>query len=167
MLIGGGEVNSRNTNRNTILIDSPLSCYLQTSVSTCSFSANVCAPPSSIKSMRLVYPPLMHSSANRLISILTFLSKVVQRCTKRKIRLDTILKKIIKRQLPFLIGGTITGAIMTYYYGFLFSIIVNSATWMLISFIVNKYYYKSTGFKDEKYLLQYGLAMINTRTRQS
>jgi hypothetical protein len=46
----------------------------------------------------------------------------------------------------------------------LFSIIVNSAIWMLISFIVNKYYYKSTGFKDEKYLLQYGLAMINTRT---
>jgi uncharacterized membrane protein AbrB (regulator of aidB expression) len=107
----------------------------------------------------------MHSSGNRLTSILTFLSKVVQRRTK--IRLDTILKKIIKRQLPFLIGGTITGAIMTYYYGFLFSIIVNSAIWMLISFIVNKYYYKSTGFKDEKYLLQYGLAMINTKTRQS
>ena len=109
----------------------------------------------------------MHSSGNRLIYILTFLSKVVQRITKRQTRLDTILKKIIKRQLPFLIGGTITGAIMTYYYGFLFSIIVNSAIWMLISFIVNKYYYKSTGFKDEKYLLQYGLAMINTRTRQS
>jgi CDP-diglyceride synthetase len=108
----------------------------------------------------------MHSSGNKLISILTFLSKVVQRYKKRKIRLDTILKKIIKRQLPFLIGGTITGAIMTYYYGFLFSIIVNSAIWMLISFIVNKYY-KSTGFKDEKYLLQYGLAMINIRTRQS
>ena len=87
--------------------------------------------------------------------------------TKRKIRLDTILKKIIKRQLPFLIGGTITGAIMTYYYGFLFSIIVNSAIWMLISFIVNKYYYKSTGFKDEKYLVKYGLAMINTRTKRT
>jgi ABC-type transport system involved in Fe-S cluster assembly fused permease/ATPase subunit len=109
----------------------------------------------------------MHSSGNKLILILTFLSKVVQRLTKRKIGLDTILKKIIKRQLPFLIGGTITGAIMTYYYGFLFSIIVNSAIWMLISFIVNKYYYKSTGFKDEKYLVQYGLAMINARTRQS
>jgi hypothetical protein len=57
--------------------------------------------------------------------------------------------------------------IMTYYYGFLFSIIVNSAIWMLVSFIVNKYYYKSTGFKDEKYLVQYGLAMINTRTKRS
>jgi hypothetical protein len=37
----------------------------------------------------------------------------------------------------------------------------------LTSFIVNKYYYKSTGFKDEKYLLQYGLTMVNTRARQS
>jgi hypothetical protein len=80
--------------------------------------------------------------------------------------LDATLKKIIKRQLPFLIGGTITGVIMTYYYGFLISIIVNSAIWMLISFIVNKYY-KSTGFKDERYLLQYGLAMINSRTKRA
>jgi hypothetical protein len=47
-----------------------------------------------------------------------------------------------------------------YYYGFLFSIIENSAIWMLISSIVNEYYYKSTDFKDEKYLLQYGLAKI-------
>jgi hypothetical protein len=86
---------------------------------------------------------------------------------KEKDKLGRNTKKIIKRQLPFLIGGTITGVIMTYYYGFLFSIIVNSAIWMLISFIVNKYYYKSTGFKDEKYLLQYGLALINTRTRRS
>jgi hypothetical protein len=80
---------------------------------------------------------------------------------------DTVLKKIIKRQLPFLIGGAITGAIMTYYYGFLFSIIVNSASWMLISFIVNKYYYKSTGFKDEKYLLRYGLTIVNARTKRT
>jgi hypothetical protein len=91
----------------------------------------------------------------------------VQYYAKKKIRLDAILKKIIKRQLPFLIGGTITGVIMAYYYGFLLSIIANSTIWMLISFIINKYYYKSTGFKDEKYLLQYGLAMINTKTRRT
>ena len=81
--------------------------------------------------------------------------------------MDATLKKIIGRQLPFLVGGAVTGIIITYYYGFLFSIIVNSAIWMLISFIVNKYYYKSTGFKDEKYLVQYGLAMINTRTKRT
>src|SRR5215204_2982112 len=86
---------------------------------------------------------------------------------KEEDNLDAFLKKILRRQLPFLIGGTITGVIMTYYYGFLYSIIVNSAIWMLISFIINKYYYKSTGFKDEKYLLQYGLAKINTRTRRT
>ena len=103
----------------------------------------------------------------QLIFILTFISKVVQHYTKRKIRLDAILKKVIKRQFPFLIGGAITGAMMTSYYGFLFSIIVNSASWMLISFIVNKYYYKSTGFKDEKYLLQYGLAMVKARTKRT
>ncbi|MDQ3840753.1 MAG: hypothetical protein M3297_15980 [Thermoproteota archaeon] len=81
--------------------------------------------------------------------------------------MDATLKRIIKRQLPFLIGGTITGVIMTYYYGFLFSIIVNFAIWMFISFIVNKYYYKSTGFKDEKYLLQYGLAIVNAKTKKT
>jgi hypothetical protein len=91
----------------------------------------------------------------------------VQYSIQKKINLDAILKKILKRQLPFLIGGTITGVIMTYYYGFLFSIIVNSAIWMLISFIVNKYYYKLTGFKDEKYILQYGLAKINAKTRRT
>ena len=79
--------------------------------------------------------------------------------------MDKVLKAVLKRQIPFLIGGTITGIIVTYYYGFLFSIIVNSAIWMFISFIVNKYYYKSTGFKDEKYLMQYALSKINSRSR--
>ncbi len=41
-----------------------------------------------------------------------------------------------------------SGLLMTYYYGFLFSIVVNSDIWMVISYIVNKYFYKSTGFKD-------------------
>jgi len=44
-----------------------------------------------------------------------------------KHRMDIILKSIVKHQIPFLIGGTITGVIMTYSYGFLFTIIVNSA----------------------------------------
>jgi hypothetical protein len=81
--------------------------------------------------------------------------------------MDKVLAAILKRQLPFLIGGTITGIIMTYYYGFLFSIVVNSAIWMVISYIVNKYYYKSTGFKDEKYLMQYALAKLNSRRKRA
>ena len=80
--------------------------------------------------------------------------------------LDAILKSIIKRQIPFLIGGTITGIIMTYYYGFLFTIIVNSAIWYVISYLVSKYYYKSRGMNDQKYLIQYGLSKIKSRNKR-
>ena len=59
--------------------------------------------------------------------------------------MDKILKSILKRQIPFLVGGTITGIIMTYYYGFLFTIIVNSVIWWGISYTVNKYYWMSQG----------------------
>ena len=79
--------------------------------------------------------------------------------------LDTILKSIIKRQIPFLIGGTITGIIMTYYYGFLFTIIVNSAILYVISYFVRKYYYKSKGVNDQKYLIKYGLSKIKSRNK--
>ncbi|MGN6614091.1 MAG: hypothetical protein ACTHKC_03530 [Candidatus Nitrosocosmicus sp.] len=73
--------------------------------------------------------------------------------------MDQLVKLVLKRQLPYLIGGTITGIIMSYYYGFLFSIIVNSIVWFLISSVVNKYYWHYTGFKDEmsiatKYILK-------------
>lgn len=67
--------------------------------------------------------------------------------------MDQLLKLVLKRQLPYLIGGTITGIIISYYYGFLFSIIVNSIVWFLISTVVNKYYWHYTGFKDEFYLV--------------
>jgi hypothetical protein len=55
--------------------------------------------------------------------------------------------------MPYLIGGTITGSIMAYYYGFLFTIIVNSISWFVISTFVNKYYWKYTGFKEEFQLI--------------
>jgi p-aminobenzoyl-glutamate transporter AbgT len=77
--------------------------------------------------------------------------------------LDTILKSILKRQIPFLIGGTITGIIMTYYYGFLFTIIVNSLMWYVISYLVSNYYYKSKGINDQKYLIQYALNKIKKK----
>jgi 5-bromo-4-chloroindolyl phosphate hydrolysis protein len=80
--------------------------------------------------------------------------------------LDAILKSIIKRQIPFLIGGTITGIIMTYYFGFFFTIIVNSVIWYAISYFVSKYYYKSKGINDQKYLIQYGLSKIKSRNKR-
>ncbi len=67
--------------------------------------------------------------------------------------LESILKSTLRRQIPYLIGGSITGAIITYYQGFLFSIIVNSVAWFVISAVVNKYYWNYTGFKDEMYLV--------------
>jgi hypothetical protein len=63
--------------------------------------------------------------------------------------LDNSLKSVLKRQMPYLIGGTITGTIMVYYYGFLFTVIVNSVIWFAISTLINKYYWKYTGFKEE------------------
>ena len=88
--------------------------------------------------------------------------------TKRKelVDMDVILKSILRRQIPFLIGGTVTGTIMTYYYGFLFTIVVNSVIWYGISYIVNKYYWKNTGLNDQKYLIQYALSKINSRKRK-
>jgi hypothetical protein len=54
--------------------------------------------------------------------------------------LDNLLKSVLKRQMPYLIEGTVTGTIMVYYYGFLFAVIVNSVIWFAISTIVNKFY---------------------------
>ena len=56
--------------------------------------------------------------------------------------MDEVLKSIIKRQIPFLIGGYV------------------------ISYLVSKYYYKSKGINDQKYLIQYGLSKIKSRKRQ-
>src|SRR5256885_15768927 len=85
----------------------------------------------------------------------------------QKVNVDKILKSILKRQIPFLIGGTITGTIMTYYYGFPFTIIVNSAIWYGISYIVNKFYWKNKGLNDQKYLLQYAMSKFNSRKRKN
>lgn len=59
-----------------------------------------------------------------------------------------------------MIGGTITGTIMTYYYGFLFTMIVNSAIWYGLSNIISKYYWKKKGIEDQKYLLRYAMSRI-------
>jgi len=85
---------------------------------------------------------------------------------KRHTKMDIILKSILRRQMPFLIGGVITGTIMTYYYSFLFAIVVNSTIWYGISYIVSKYYCKKKGIDDQKYIIQYALSKINSRKRK-
>lgn len=74
--------------------------------------------------------------------------------------MDSKLVGAIKRQLPFLIGGTITGTIMTYYMGFPFTILVNSVMWYLISLTVYKLVWKKNGLTDQKVLLRYFLSKI-------
>lgn len=75
--------------------------------------------------------------------------------------MDAILKWVIKRQIPYLVGGVITGIIITYYYGLPFSLVVNSLLWTAISFAVNKFYYeKRGGFNDQRYLLWYAKSLI-------
>ncbi len=80
-----------------------------------------------------------------------------------EIILDNLLKSVLKRQIPYIIGGTITGTIMAYYYGFLFSIIVNSIIWFAISTLVNKFYWKYTGFKEEFQLVSKYIGRIKNR----
>ena len=69
----------------------------------------------------------------------------------------------IKRQIPFLIGGTITGIIMNYFLGFAVTIIVNSIMWYLISLIVYKLVWRKNGLKDQMVLLRYALTQENDK----
>ena len=63
----------------------------------------------------------------------------------------------IKRQITFLIGGTVTGIVMSYYLGFLVTLLVNSIVWYLISLIVYKVVWRKRGLTDQKILLMYFL----------
>jgi hypothetical protein len=66
----------------------------------------------------------------------------------------------IKRQVPFLIGGTITGIIMTYFLGFPITLLVNSILWYLISLVVYKLVWRKHGLTDQMILLRYFLKKI-------
>jgi len=66
----------------------------------------------------------------------------------------------IKRQVPFLIGGTITGIIMTYFLGFPITLLANSTMWYLISLMVYKLVWRKNGLTDQMILLRYILKKI-------
>lgn len=65
----------------------------------------------------------------------------------------------IKRQVPFLIGGTITGIIMTYFLGFPITLLVNSIRY-LISHMVYRLVWRKNGLTDQMILLRYILKKI-------
>jgi hypothetical protein len=71
--------------------------------------------------------------------------------------MDGTTTAAIKRQIPFLIGGTITGIVMSYYLGFLLTILINSAIWYLISLLVYRLVWRKNGLTDQKILLRYFL----------
>ena len=81
-------------------------------------------------------------------------------------KMDNTLKKVIKRQIPYLIGGAITGAFLAYYFGFLASFVVNTIVWTGVSILVNKLYFKSDGFDDQKYLINYARSIIVSYKRK-
>jgi hypothetical protein len=72
--------------------------------------------------------------------------------------MDHMTIAAIKRQIPFLIGGTVTGIVMSYYLGFLVTILVNSIGWYLISVLVYKVVWRKSGLTDQKILLRYFLS---------
>jgi hypothetical protein len=71
----------------------------------------------------------------------------------------------IKRQVPFLIGGTITGIIMTYFFGFPITLLVNSIMWYLISLMVYKLVWRKNGLTDQMILLSYILKKIKRQKK--
>ena len=81
-------------------------------------------------------------------------------------KMDNTLKEVIKRQLPYLIGGAITGAFLAYYFGFVTSLALNTTVWTAISIVVNKFYFKSDGFDDQKYLINYARSIIVSHKRK-
>jgi hypothetical protein len=79
----------------------------------------------------------------------------------RNLNHDTVAA--IKRQVPFLIGGTITGIIMTYFWGFPITLLVNSTLWYLISLVVYKLVWRKNGLTDQMIILRYVLKKIKHR----
>jgi hypothetical protein len=69
----------------------------------------------------------------------------------------------IKRQVPFLLGGTITGIIMTYFLGFPITLLVNSIIWYLISLTVYKLVWRKNSLIDQNTLLRYFLLKIKSQ----
>ena len=67
------------------------------------------------------------------------------------IHLDNRIVSAVKRQIPFLVGGTITGIVMTHFLGFPITFVVNSAIWYVISQIWYKVVWRKKVSKIKNY----------------
>ena len=50
--------------------------------------------------------------------------------------------------MHLVVGGTITGIILIYFFGFLVSILVNNIIWLFIASFLYRYYWKLNGLED-------------------
>ena len=69
----------------------------------------------------------------------------------------------IRRQVPFLIGGTVTGIIMTYYMGFIFTIVVNSIVWYVVTLMVYRLIWRKNALIDQMTILRYILTKLKSQ----
>ena len=84
-----------------------------------------------------------------------------------KAGLDKYLSGLILRQLPLLMASILTGAIFAYWLGFWSGIIVNAIVWGISIFIWKAYVGRRQNvvdkFHDEKFLLNFLLALIGRK----
>ena len=82
--------------------------------------------------------------------------------------MNNLLELVLKNQLPHLSGIIPTKTNMVYYYGFLITVIVNSVIWIVISTLVNQYYWKYNNLKKEfQLILKYIDHMRNRKSRNN
>ena len=74
--------------------------------------------------------------------------------------MDVLLRSILKRITPLVIGGSITGVILIYFLGFFISIVLNNIIWLIISTFLYKYHWKMDGLEDILILYIVIFAMI-------
>ena len=76
-----------------------------------------------------------------------------------------LLKSILNRIMPLVAGGTyFTGVILIYFFGFLFSIIVNSIIWLLIGTFLYRYYWRINVLEEIIILYILGI-LLNLKRR--
>jgi hypothetical protein len=62
--------------------------------------------------------------------------------------MDVLLKSILKRIVPLVVGGTSTGIILIYFLGVFIAIFLNNIVWFILSTFLYKFYWKMDGLED-------------------
>jgi hypothetical protein len=54
-----------------------------------------------------------------------------------------ILKSMVKQNVPYLVMGMVTGFALMYFYGFITALMLNTAIWVTVSYIIRNYVKRS------------------------